>query len=109
MQTTVASLLEETPTADIVNTTRECVDQMTQDIAGLQDNYTKFTMNLWQILKSLKEVTSGLGTSHNWVLGASWGLRAQNQKSCLFLEKITKTSGKDKEIMKKSSIESVER
>ena len=40
MQMTVASLLAEPPTIDVVNKVRECVDQMTQDIAGLQDTYT---------------------------------------------------------------------
>ena len=36
MQTIVESLLAEPPNVDVVNTTRECVDQMNRDIAGLQ-------------------------------------------------------------------------
>ena len=39
-QMTVVSLLDEPPTVELVNTARECVDQMNKDIAWLQDNYT---------------------------------------------------------------------
>ena len=64
MQMTVVSLLEEPPTAKLVNIAGECVNLMSQDIARLQDNYTQFTAKLWQILKSQKDGASGSGTSH---------------------------------------------
>ena len=40
MQTIVARPLADPPTADLINTARACVDQMTEDIVGLQDTYT---------------------------------------------------------------------
>ena len=36
----VVSLLEEKPTTNLVNATRESIDQMTQEIATLQESYT---------------------------------------------------------------------
>ena len=53
---TVASLLVEPPTADVVNIARECVDQMTQDILGFQDAYTQLLAKLWEAV-NIKKVT----------------------------------------------------
>lgn len=63
-QMTVASLLDDPSTIELVNTARECADQMNKDLVGLQDNYTQFIMELFQILKSQKDGTSGSETSH---------------------------------------------
>ena len=43
MQTTIVSLLEEPTIAKLVDTTRECVDQMDKDIIGLKSDFLKFT------------------------------------------------------------------
>lgn len=64
MQKTVTSLLAEPPTADVANIARECVDQMTQDIVGLQDTYTQFTTKLLETVKGNKDDIGGLGMSH---------------------------------------------
>ena len=66
MQTTVASLLEEPATAELVNTARECVEQMDKDLAGLKADFTEFTKKIKEILKGHKEqkTASGSGTSH---------------------------------------------
>jgi len=63
-QTIVTSLLEEPTTTDIVNTARECVDQMDKDLSGLKANFTKFSKKVKEILKSQKAMTSGSGMSH---------------------------------------------
>ena len=59
MQMTVASLLAEPTTAYLVNKTRKCVDQMTQDITGLQDTYTQFSTKLWETVKGKKDDAGG--------------------------------------------------
>ena len=64
MQMTVASLLAEPPTADLVSTTRECVDQMTQDIATLQETYTNISTEIWNIVKGPKDDAGDSRTSH---------------------------------------------
>lgn len=56
-----ASLLIELPTTDFVNTTRECVHQMTQDITMLQDTYMKISTKIWENVRGPKDDTSGLG------------------------------------------------
>ena len=39
MQTTIASLLEEPITMELVNTVRECVDQIDRDLAELKASF----------------------------------------------------------------------
>lgn len=46
MQTTVASLLEEPTTVELVETTKECVEQLEKDLARLQDNFKIFTKKI---------------------------------------------------------------
>ena len=64
MQTPIASLLEEPATVELVDTTRECADQMDKDLIGIKVDFSMFTKKIKEILKSQKETTSGLGTSH---------------------------------------------
>ena len=45
-QITVVILFMESPTANVVNTVKECVDNMTQDITALQDTYTKISIEI---------------------------------------------------------------
>jgi hypothetical protein len=47
MQTTIISLLEENPTVDLVNATRESVDQITQEITELRVNFNKLNNEIW--------------------------------------------------------------
>lgn len=63
-QTTVARLLTESPTTDLVNAARESVDQMTQEIATLQQTYTKISTEIQEIVKGPKDDVGGSGTSH---------------------------------------------
>ena len=63
-QMTVKSLLVEPPTADVINTSKECVDQMTRDIATLQNTYTQFSTKLWEAMHRMKDDTSGSRMSH---------------------------------------------
>lgn len=85
MQMTVVSLLEEPATVELVDTTKECVNQMEKDLIALKADFVKFTKKIKEILKSQKETTSGSGTSHKSMLGACWGLRPHLRKSCLIL------------------------
>ena len=64
MQMIATSFLVEPPTVDLVNTARECVDQMTWDIAGLQETYTQFSTKLWEVVIGNKDDTGGSRTSH---------------------------------------------
>ena len=61
---TVASLLEEQPTADIIIVAKEIVDQMTQEITILQETYKKISTEIWNIVKGLKDDVGGLRTSN---------------------------------------------
>lgn len=63
-QTTVVSLLEEQPTIEVITATRESVDQMMQDIATLQERYTKVSKEIWNTMKGPKDDIGGLRTSH---------------------------------------------
>ena len=73
MQTIVTSLLEEQPTMDLINATRESVDQITRDIAELRANFNKLNNEMWDIVHPQKADIGGSGMSHKWVLGAYWG------------------------------------
>lgn len=61
---TVASLLEEQPTAERMTATRESVDQMTQDIVALQESYMKVNTEIWNTMKGLEADIGGSGMSH---------------------------------------------
>ena len=61
---TITSLLEELPTTNLINTTKECVDQMTQDIATLQDTYMQISTKLWEVMKGPKDDIGGSRLSH---------------------------------------------
>ena len=67
-QTTVANLLEEPATTELVKTTKECVEQLEKDLTRLQDNFTSFTKKITNMhysqKKSRKKTAGGLGTSH---------------------------------------------
>ena len=63
-QWTVVSLLTESLTIDLVNVVKESVDQMTQEIAALQETYTKISIEIQEIVKGPKKDASGLETSH---------------------------------------------
>ena len=64
MQTIVTSLLEEQPTADLVNATRESVDQITQEIPELWANYNQLNNEIWDTMHPPKMDIGGSGTSH---------------------------------------------
>ena len=64
MQTTVTSLPEEKPTVDLVNATRESVDQIIREIAELRASYTQLNNEIWDIVRPLKTNTGGSRTSH---------------------------------------------
>ena len=72
--------MAEPVTVELVDTARECVDQMDRDLAGLKVHFAKFTSKIKDILKSQKEMTSGSGMSHKWVLGAYWDPAPQLEK-----------------------------
>ena len=57
----VASLLEASVTTKLVNTMRECVDQIEGDLAEVKTGLDQFTSKVKQILKTN---SSGLETSH---------------------------------------------
>ena len=61
---TVASLFEEEPTAELVTTTRESIDQMMQDITVLQESYTKVSKEIWNTVKGPQDDIGGLRMSH---------------------------------------------
>lgn len=63
-QTIVVSLMEELATADLVNTSKECANQMDRDLARLKVDLVKFTNKIKEILKSQKAMTSGSRMSH---------------------------------------------
>ena len=50
-QMTIVSLLEEQPTAELVTTTKENVEQMTQELAALTTCYTKVNSKIWNVVK----------------------------------------------------------
>ena len=68
-QTIVASLLEEPATAELVETTKECVEQLEKDLVGLQHNFTIFTKKIMDMhdsqKKSKKKTAGGSGMGHS--------------------------------------------
>lgn len=68
-QTIVMSLLEEPTTTELVDTTKECVDQLEKDLVGLQDKFTSFKKKIMDMhdseKKSMKKTIGDSGMSHN--------------------------------------------
>lgn len=64
MQTIVISMLEEEPTVNLVNATRESVDEITQEIAKLRANFNKLNNEIWDTVHPPKADASDSGTSH---------------------------------------------
>lgn len=64
MQTTVTSLLEEKPTTDLVNSTRESVDQITKEIAELCTDFTKLNNEMWDATQPPEAQKGGSRMSH---------------------------------------------
>lgn len=64
MQTTITSLLEEQPTTDLVNATRESVDQITKEVTELCTDFTKLNNEMWDATHPLEAQIGGSGTSH---------------------------------------------
>lgn len=58
------SLLEEKPTAILVNTTRESVDQITREIVELRVDFTKLNNEIWDTSQPLEAKKGGSGMSH---------------------------------------------
>ena len=64
MQTTVTSPLEEKPTTDLINATRESVDQITREITELWKNFNKLNNEIWDIVTPPKVDIGGSGMNH---------------------------------------------
>ena len=68
-QMTLASLLEQPTTSELVETTKECVEQLEKDLAELQDKFTSFTKKIMDIhdsqKQSRKKTTGDSGMSHS--------------------------------------------
>lgn len=68
-QMTAVSLLEQPATAELVETTKECVEQLEKDLAELQENFMSFTKKITDIHESQKQsrkkIASDSGTSHS--------------------------------------------
>lgn len=64
MQTTVTILLEEQPIDDLVNATRESVDQITKEIADLCAAFTMWEKEMWDITHLEEAQAGGSRTSH---------------------------------------------
>ena len=63
-QMTVASLLDEHPTVKLVTTTKESVEQMTQELAAPTASYTKINTKIWNTVKPPKDDEGGSGMSN---------------------------------------------
>ena len=61
MQMTVTSLLEEQPTVDLINATRESVDQITREVAKLRVNFNKLNNEIWDTVTPPKADVGGWG------------------------------------------------
>ena len=61
-QSIVASLLDEPATTELVNTSREYVNQMNKDLAGLHDDFMQFTKKIKQLLRTQKEQDTASGS-----------------------------------------------
>ena len=46
MEMTVASLLDEKPTVELVTATKEIIEQMAQDLVALTTSYTKINTKI---------------------------------------------------------------
>ena len=64
MKSTVVSLLEASVSAKLVNTTRECIDQIDKDLAGLKAGFAKFKKKIKNIVKIQETTASGSGMNH---------------------------------------------
>ena len=60
----VTSLLEEQPTVDLVNATRESADQITREITELQVNYNQLNNEIWDTMNPPKTDIGGSRMSH---------------------------------------------
>ena len=58
------SLLEEKPTVNLINATRESVDQITWEIAELRTDFNKLNNEKWNTTHPPMVDTGGSGTSH---------------------------------------------
>lgn len=63
-QTIVVSLLEAPISIELVDTARECVDQIDKDLVELKARFVLFMTRVKEVLKKLNTSASGLGTSH---------------------------------------------
>lgn len=76
-QMTIASIQEEPISTELVDTTKECVEQLEKDLVGLQTSFTDFSVRITTMVEEKKQKkmkgTGGSRTSHSWVLGACWG------------------------------------
>lgn len=57
----ITSLLEEHPTLDLVNSTRESTDQITREIAELRENFNKLNNEIWDTVTPMKADVGGSG------------------------------------------------
>ena len=64
MQTVVTSLIEEHPTADLIDATKESIDQITKEITELHADFTKLNNEIWDATHPEEAQEGGLGTSH---------------------------------------------
>lgn len=61
---TVASLLDEKPTVELVTATKEIIEQMAQDLVALTTSYTKINTKIQNVVKPSKDDKGGLGMSY---------------------------------------------
>ena len=73
MQTEVTSLMEEQLIVDLVDATKETVEQITKEIAELCAEFTQLNNEMWDATHPEEAKASGSRTSHKRVLGACWG------------------------------------
>ena len=76
-QTSVASLQEEPVYVELVDSTKECVEEFRNDLVELHTSFTEFSTRVTAAIQDEKEKrmkdVGGSGMSHKWVLGACWG------------------------------------
>ena len=63
-QTTIMSLLEALVSIELVDTARECIDQMDEDLTKLKVGFVKFKTKINKIVKSQDTSIRGSGMSH---------------------------------------------
>ena len=103
-QTTVASLLEAPVTAKLVDTARECVNQIDIDLAELKTGLNQFTAMVKKVLKESKTTRSGSRTSHKFVLGACWSPGLHLRESFLILRKINTESSTSQRVQRSKDV-----